>query len=189
MEAPAPSAVWVSCVLAIVALHFSSAARRGKLRPPKPLGPGGRNLATKRHHCAQRPPGGGQEGQPRRSPYSGVVRSLLQSECARAVVCKVAGMQRHLGSILAVISPRGVPRTSTDISSCSFRPDRWRDRRPIGLLCHRRRHPASSERWNRASLSLPVAVQRSARIFPFSPGVYQRQSLVVDLGAIAPRGH
>ena len=70
-----------------------------KIAPAETARAGGRNLATKRHHCAQRPPGGGQEGQPRRSPYSGVVRSLKQSECARAVVCKVAGMQRGTSGV------------------------------------------------------------------------------------------
>ena len=59
---------------------------------------------------------------------------------------------------------------------------------PVGL-CHRRRRPASSERWSRAALSFPVAIRRSASIFSFEPGVYQRQSLVVDLGAAVPRGH
>ena len=34
----------------------------------------------------------------------------------------------------------------------------------------------------RASMGVP-------RSFPFVPGVYQRQSIVVDLGATAPRGH
>ena len=33
-----------------------------------------------------------------------------------------------------------------------------------------------------------MAVQRPARIFPFVPGVYQRQSLVVDPGSGVPRG-
>ena len=34
----------------------------------------------------------------------------------------------------------------------------------------------------RASMGVP-------RSFPFVPGIYQRQSIVVDLGATAPRGH
>ena len=93
---------------------------------------------------------------------------------------------RPLGAARVTVTRR-VPVGARPFGFCSSRPDRWRDPRLIGL-CHQRRRPASSERLNRAAPSLPVTVQRSARIFSFVPGVYQRQSIVVDLGTVVPRG-
>ena len=86
-----------------------------KIAPAETAAAGGRNLAKRSASLRAKAAGGRGGGHPRRSLHSGVVRSLKQSEYTWAMVCRVAGMPRHLGRLHAAMPPRGVPRTSTDI--------------------------------------------------------------------------